>query len=199
MVFCNKQYKRKLLQWALVTILILIDGFLQCCKYRLERNYNRSHNPYFNRWFSAIPYIIFFSPAVISVTILILIDGFLQCRICFQNLCLVLVTILILIDGFLQLDEEISDDEYGVCHNPYFNRWFSAINSCMCYGDKVNSHNPYFNRWFSAILMVVIQLLQEARHNPYFNRWFSAIYQQKQIKYHRTSVTILILIDGFLQ
>ena len=38
-----------------VTILILIDGFLQ---YRLERNYIRvkdSHNPYFNRWFSAIP------------------------------------------------------------------------------------------------------------------------------------------------
>ena len=37
------------------------------------------------------------------------------------------------------------------------------------------------------------------RHNPYFNRWFSAIwkseYQEKKITY----VTILILIDGFLQ
>ena len=54
MVFCNmdilvfKQYTKK------VTILILVDGFLQCCKYRLERNYIRSHNPYFSRWFSAI-------------------------------------------------------------------------------------------------------------------------------------------------
>ena len=37
------------------------------------------------------------------------------------------VTILILIDGFLQfplIGTEVVD---GVCHNPYFNRWFSAI------------------------------------------------------------------------
>ena len=37
------------------------------------------------------------------------------------------------------------------------------------------------------------------RHNPYFNRWFSAIEQMfKQIIEHLI-VTILILIDGFLQ
>ena len=60
-------------------------------------------------------------------------------------------------------------------HNPYFNRWFSAICRMRCNGrikrvtililidgflqlfigvilaDKRNSHNPYFNRWFSAI------------------------------------------------
>ena len=38
-----------------------------------------------------------------------------------------------------------------MCHNPYFNRWFSAI---LLRRDKmktVNCHNPYFNRWFSAI------------------------------------------------
>ena len=37
------------------------------------------------------------------------------------------------------------------CHNPYFNRWFSAIcEHCKdCYAKK--GHNPYFNRWFSAI------------------------------------------------
>ena len=61
------------------------------------------------------------------------------------------VTILILIDGFLQLDEDdTKDSEYG-SHNPYFNRWFSAIKH-----DKIKTfdgicHNPYFNRWFSAI------------------------------------------------
>ena len=40
---------------------------------------------------------------------------------------------------------------------------------------KGQSHNPYFNRWFSAIK--IIQGLQELkeRHNPYFNRWFSAM------------------------
>ena len=36
-------------------------------------------------------------------------------------------------------------------HNPYFNRWFSAINN----SDRMTAikirHNPYFNRWFSAI------------------------------------------------
>ena len=45
-----------------------------------------------------------------------------------------------------------------ICHNPYFNRWFSAII------DKFNgifhllvSHNPYFNRWFSAIAAKISQ------------------------------------------
>ena len=35
-------------------------------------------------------------------------------------------------------------------------------------------------------------------HNPYFNRWFSAINNLYNIYYHH-NVTILILIDGFLQ
>ena len=38
------------------------------------------------------------------------------------------------------------------CHNPYFNRWFSAMNvEIIVYRQKIQSHNPYFNRWFSAI------------------------------------------------
>ena len=39
----------------------------------------------------------------------------------------------------------------------------------------------------------------KGRHNPYFNRWFSAIQQRKKIKKLMGTVTILILIDGFLQ
>ena len=35
-------------------------------------------------------------------------------------------------------------------------------------------------------------------HNPYFNRWFSAIIADLRIK-NGEIVTILILIDGFLQ
>ena len=38
-----------------------------------------------------------------------------------------LVTILILIDGFLQYEQRVCDPQGGRCHNPYFNRWFSAI------------------------------------------------------------------------
>ena len=38
----------------LVTILILIDGFLQYSLSLQDFNCKDSHNPYFNRWFSAI-------------------------------------------------------------------------------------------------------------------------------------------------
>ena len=62
-----------------------------------------SHNPYFNRWFSAITYIKGETGKEIDVTILILIDGFLQS---------------------LETEDFISLKQ---CHNPYFNRWFSAI------------------------------------------------------------------------
>ena len=37
------------------------------------------------------------------------------------------------------------------CHNPYFNRWFSAIKMDYKIVQIYKCHNPYFNRWFSAI------------------------------------------------
>ena len=61
------------------------------------------HNPYFNRWFSAIVSLMILTSSVRKVTILILIDGFLQ--LCSINLRYTYVS----------------------SHNPYFNRWFSAI------------------------------------------------------------------------
>ena len=39
----------------------------------------------------------------------------------------------------------------------------------------------------------------ENSHNPYFNRWFSAIKDFLNNKQTVKKVTILILIDGFLQ
>ena len=39
----------------------------------------------------------------------------------------------------------------------------------------MNSHNPYFNRWFSAIEKREEIYSSKVSHNPYFNRWFSAI------------------------
>ena len=41
-----------------VTILILIDGFLQYFKIIMTKDYVDCHNPYFNRWFSAITHLI---------------------------------------------------------------------------------------------------------------------------------------------
>ena len=60
-------------------------------------------------------------------------------------------------------------------HNPYFNRWFSAISACNTITDFKLCHNPYFNRWFSAIILWGGNVLPLMGHNPYFNRWFSAI------------------------
>ena len=70
-------------------------------------------------------------------------------------------------------------------HNPYFNRWFSAINfKQLKISDYVDSHNPYFNRWFSAMRQALYNIRKGYySHNPYFNRWFSAIgvtYQEKK-------------------
>ena len=61
-----------------VTILILIDGFLQFGNAELTMFDGNCHNPYFNRWFSAISDEDIEAFDGIFVTILILIDGFLQ-------------------------------------------------------------------------------------------------------------------------
>ena len=42
-------------------------------------------------------------------------------------------------------------------------------------------------------------MIEKKRHNPYFNRWFSAIDTLGDNKELLIKVTILILIDGFLQ
>ena len=63
-----------------------------------------------------------------------------------------IVTILILIDGFLQSETLEEFDGIFEGHNPYFNRWFSAIGIFQLEGAAGEEcHNPYFNRWFSAI------------------------------------------------
>ena len=86
----------------MVTILILIDGFLQYQRKSKMNKYPSSHNPYFNRWFSAM-LMLTLAKNLSTVTILILIDGFLQLGLTHQGIKLLCVTILILIDGFLQL------------------------------------------------------------------------------------------------
>ena len=44
----------------------------------------------------------------------------------------------------------------------------------------------------------VVKRFYVERHNPYFNRWFSAI-EKTATSVKNIIVTILILIDGFLQ
>ena len=54
MVFCNMAKELFGFKVSPVTILILIDGFLQYYRLIKISDYVTSHNPYFNRWFSAI-------------------------------------------------------------------------------------------------------------------------------------------------
>ena len=63
----------------------------------------------------------------------------------------------------------------GMGHNPYFNRWFSAMKHKISNTFSAYGHNPYFNRWFSAITKLTHKKGDIYSHNPYFNRWFSAI------------------------
>ena len=65
-----------------------------------------------------------------------------------------IVTILILIDGFLQLKAVFLILNSLTRHNPYFNRWFSAMLNQVKDNQSGISHNPYFNRWFSAIKII---------------------------------------------
>ena len=132
--------------------LVLVDGFFAIHLSKIIIIMKKSHNPYFNRWFSAIEEIINKAPIDELVTILILIDSFLQWMVKKWRKFIPPVTILILIDGFLQYINIHNIDGIKKCHNPYFNRWFSAMGQYIQLTvSKILSHNPYFNRWFSAI------------------------------------------------
>ena len=63
MVFCNKLHLKISDLNFKVTILILIDGFLQSGISLIKILKKVSHNPYFNRWFSAIIKFIRFNEA----------------------------------------------------------------------------------------------------------------------------------------
>ena len=77
---------------------------------------------------------------------------------------------------------------------------FCNLNKLKNILSLITGHNPYFNRWFSAIgIFDVLIAHLPLCHNPYFNRWFSAILRAEQLNKLECKVTILILIDGFLQ
>ena len=54
MVFCNKVKGGENIETWNVTILILVDGFLQYEQIPDSEYGIYGHNPYFSRWFSAI-------------------------------------------------------------------------------------------------------------------------------------------------
>ena len=47
---------------------------------------------------------------------------------------------------------DMNKEQFIQGHNPYFNRWFSAIEDTDFPNNSYVGHNPYFNRWFSAII-----------------------------------------------
>ena len=105
MVFCNGTINLGNLNIMNVTILILVDGFLQCFINKENIKKCISHNPYFSRWFSAIKSKCDKNDKIF-VTILILVDGFLQFQSFIGFPDCRRVTILILVDGFLQYNKK---------------------------------------------------------------------------------------------
>ena len=67
-------------------------------------------------------------------------------------------------NNMLQLDIVHLDER----HNPYFNRWFSAMNSKNCLTMPIVCHNPYFNRWFSAIAEVAMDVFVHQKSQSLF-------------------------------
>ena len=78
------------------------------------------------------------------------------------------VTILILIDGFLQWKHGLNELEAASCHNPYFNRWFSAIQEKKGEKTSYSCHNPYFNRWFSAMVKMELLVFKQEKSQSLF-------------------------------
>ena len=100
---------------------------------------------------------------------------------------------------FSAIEEVEVEDISTFSHNPYFSRWFSAMSSSDFKLKSDKCHNPYFSRWFSAIEDKIIKTYNLLSHNPYFSRWFSAILLAAAGWRRKKFVTILILVDGFLQ
>ena len=109
------------------------------------------------------------------------------------------VTILILIDGFLQWQKVTKKEDRDISHNPYFNRWFSAIlKDFNLKNDEIVTILILIDGFLQQCIKICI-LSKKISHNPYFNRWFSAIVEGFHLNILMVTVTILILIDGFLQ
>ena len=102
MVFCNNMYVTTSTPLGVVTILILVDGFLQYEIKTIYRQVCTCHNPYFSRWFSAILIMLFclalkqLSQSLFQQMVFCNMDNNFSCPLSSK------VTILILVDGFLQ-------------------------------------------------------------------------------------------------
>ena len=136
-----------------VTILILVDGFLQFVLIVKIRAIKGRHNPYFSRWFSAIYKSLRVYAFLNAVTILILVDGFLQ-----------------------SISQKSQLTESEMSHNPYFSRWFSAIMLGAYILKMINQSQSLFQQMvFCNIITSRSAMPVQSSHNPYFSRWFSAI------------------------
>ena len=85
------------------------------------------------------------------------------------------------------------------CHNPYFSRWFSAILKQFLNKYVPLSHNPYFSRWFSAITNIKCISILCVMSQSLFQQMVFCNLIQYLGAWNLKKVTILILVDGFLQ
>ena len=119
----------------------------------------------------------------------------------FATECIKSVTILILIDGFLQYDDSKLRCTGFNRHNPYFNRWFSAIYRIRCLRTYKQRHNPYFNRWFSAIAAKISQNFTFLCKKLVFSDNFCELYftQHPYINYCTNYLNTFLLKIGIIK
>ena len=114
---------------------------------------------------------------------------------------MLIVTILILIDGFLQYARTLEKNLFAHGHNPYFNRWFSAINNKHIKTTVKCGHNPYFNRWFSAIAAKISQNFTFLCKKLVFSDNFCELYftQHLYINYCTNYLNTFLLKIGIIK
>ena len=127
MVFCNDDCRINSFFSEVVTILILVDGFLQYTINGMVRQPLKSHNPYFSRWFSAI------------VEAKKLAQSFLVSQSLFQQM--------VFCNRHIETVIKIVWKSQSLFQQMVFCNKFNA----SLVNPKNKSHNPYFSRWFSAI------------------------------------------------
>ena len=113
-----------------VSILVLMDSFLQCYHDRIVRAWR------------------------INVSILVLMDSFLQYCHAISEYHPTVVSILVLMDSFLQLFGWLEVMLLRNCFNPCFNGFLSSIAGSESSRDRKSCFNPCFNGFLSSIIIL---------------------------------------------
>ena len=158
------------------------------------------HNPYFSRWFSAIrdsngikngnkqSQSLFQQMVFCNTPSGEYISAYILSQSLFQQMVFCNITV--------QTNFAIFEMSQSLFQQMVFCNHYSRF--CVETTPTV-SQSLFQQMVFCNIIINITALIQLECHNPYFSRWFSAIKSSHIIILMGQQVTILILVDGFLQ